>query len=133
MALGDGSLGQPSVVTNPALMQAAAAAAAAAAAQAQLQSTRHLRMLYVGNLPPNQSQRELIDFFNAQFAATGIAKGGNPTPVVGMQYTPINQFGFIEFAEPEDATTGLALDGLNYKGNSLKIRRPKSYQQAFPG
>jgi splicing factor U2AF subunit len=36
-------------------------------------------------------------------------------------------FAFVEFQDPTDATNASNLDGVNYKGTPLKIKRPKDY------
>jgi len=41
-------------------------------------------------------------------------------------------FAFIEFRSIDETTAAMAFDGINYLGQSLKIRRPRDYQ-ALPG
>ena len=33
----------------------------------------------------------------------------------------------VQFRTPEDATAGLALDGIQFRGVAMRIRRPKDY------
>ena len=41
-------------------------------------------------------------------------------------------FAFLEFRSIDEATQAIAFDGINFKGQSLKIRRPHDYQP-MPG
>merc|ERR1719402_1818799 len=73
--------------------------------------TRQARRLYVGNIPFGVSEEEMMDFFNQQMHLSGLAQAeGNPIL----------------------ATQAMAFDGINFKGQSLKLRRPRDYQP-MPG
>lgn len=37
-------------------------------------------------------------------------------------------FAFLEFRSIDETSQGIAFDGINFKGQSLKIRRPHDYQ-----
>ena len=41
-------------------------------------------------------------------------------------------FAFLEFRSIDETTQAIAFDGINFKGQSLKIRRPHDYQP-MPG
>eukprot|EP01089_Gocevia_fonbrunei_P004354 TRINITY_DN14371_c0_g1_i1.p1 TRINITY_DN14371_c0_g1~~TRINITY_DN14371_c0_g1_i1.p1 ORF type:complete len:332 (+),score=92.27 TRINITY_DN14371_c0_g1_i1:513-1508(+) len=49
-------------------------------------------------------------------------------PVSACQINVEKSFAFLEFHNPEDATAGMALDGITLQGQALKVRRPKDYQ-----
>jgi len=90
------------------------------------QQTRQARRLYVGNIPLDISDQELIDFFNTAMTSSGVPLKVSP-PVMGAQLNLEKSFAFLEFAATEDATAGMALDGITLQGQSLKVRRPKDY------
>lgn len=45
---------------------------------------------------------------------------------------PINLFFFAQFRSVDETTQAMAFDGINFQGQSLKIRRPRDYQP-LPG
>lgn len=94
-----------------------------------LASSRQSRRLYIGNLPANINEQQLAEFFNtAMITAKVTQKAGNP--VVTVQMNKDKGFAFIEFRSPDDATAGIAFDGIILQGNALKVRRPKDYAGA---
>ncbi len=72
-------------------------------------------------------QQDLVDFFNAAMVNAGIVQPGH-LPVVSSQLNHDKSFSFLEFTSTDEATAGMALDGITLNSNSLKIRRPKDYQ-----
>jgi len=90
------------------------------------QQTRQSRRLYVGNLPPNAVDVELMEFFNAALIAANVATSpGNP--VVSCQINYEKNFAFLEFRTVEETNAGMGFDGITLHGHSLKVRRPKDY------
>jgi len=89
----------------------------------------------------------VIAFLNETFLQNGISNGASGNPIVSNQFNqdkycvlfflfwdflfkrhPFSRnFAFVEFRTPEEATRGLALDGLSYNGASLRVKRPKDY------
>ncbi|XP_046913079.2 U2 small nuclear riboprotein auxiliary factor 50 [Dermatophagoides farinae] len=93
--------------------------------------TRQARRLYVGNIPFGCSEEEMIDYFNQQMHICGFAQGpGNP--VLACQINLDKNFAFLEFRSIDETTQAMAFDGITFKGQSLKIRRPHDYQP-MPG
>ncbi|XP_023242304.1 splicing factor U2AF 50 kDa subunit-like isoform X2 [Centruroides sculpturatus] len=93
--------------------------------------TRQARRLYVGNIPFGCSEEEMMDFFNTQMHACGFSQApGNP--VLACQINLDKNFAFLEFRSIDETTQAMAFDGINFKGQSLKIRRPHDYQP-MPG
>ena len=73
----------------------------------------------------------MLDFFNQQMHLCGLAQApGNP--VLACQMNLDKNFAFIEFRSIDETTAGMAFDGINFMGQSLKIRRPRDYQP-LPG
>ncbi len=66
-------------------------------------------------------------FFNQQMHLTGLAQAeGNP--ILACQVNLDKNFAFLEFRSVDETTQAMAFDGINYRGQSLKIRRPHDYQ-----
>uniref|UniRef100_T1INQ3 Splicing factor U2AF subunit n=1 Tax=Strigamia maritima TaxID=126957 RepID=T1INQ3_STRMM len=93
--------------------------------------TRQSRRLYIGTLPFGATEEELMEFFNHQMHVSGLAQApGNP--VLACQINLDKNFAFLEFRSIDETTQAMAFDGINFKGQSLKIRRPHDYQP-MPG
>lgn len=88
--------------------------------------TRQARRLYVGNIPFNISENELIEFFQTNLISSEAS--GAPS-VITCQINVDKNFAFVEFRTIEDTTNAMALDGISCKGQPLKIRRPHDYQK----
>ncbi|XP_012158820.1 splicing factor U2AF 50 kDa subunit-like [Ceratitis capitata] len=93
--------------------------------------TRQARRLYVGNIPFGITEEEMMEFFNQKMHLIGLAQAdGNP--VLACQINLDKNFAFLEFRSIDETTQAMAFDGINFKGQSLKIRRPHDYQP-MPG
>lgn len=93
--------------------------------------SRQARRLYVGNIPFGVTEEMMMDFFNTQMKHAGLAQAeGNP--VIACQVNLDKNFAFIEYRSVDETTQAMAFDGINFQGQSLKIRRPKDYQP-LPG
>ena len=93
--------------------------------------TRQAGRLYVGNIPFGVSEEEMMDFFNQQMHLLGLAQDdGNP--ILACQIYLDKNFAFLEFRSIDETTQAMAFDGINFKGQSLKLRRPRDYQP-MPG
>lgn len=91
-----------------------------------LHPTRHARRLYVGNLPVDTTDAQVGDFFNrALITAKGVEGEGNP--VISVYLNLDKRFAFIETRSVSEAAAGLALDGVLFRGMSLRMRRPNDY------
>jgi len=92
-----------------------------------MHADRSGRRVYVGNLPINVNENELRDFFNATMVA---AQGPNRKPgssVLGVFLNIRGRFAFIEFRSATEATQAMDLDGIMFRGLSLKMGRPTNF------
>jgi len=89
--------------------------------------TRQARRLYIGGVPFGATEEAMMDFFNQQMHMAGLATGpGNP--VLAVQINLDKNFAFLEIRSVDEASSALAFDGINFMGQSLKIRRPSDYK-----
>lgn len=108
--------------------------------------TRQARRLYIGNIPFGVSEEEMMNFFNQQMHMSGLAQAdGNP--ILACQVNLDKNYAFLEFRwvlgfgwihkslvlfnilrSIDETTQAMAFDGINFKGQSLKLRRPHDYQ-----
>lgn len=72
-------------------------------------------------------QDEMMEFFNQQMHLSGLAQAAG-NPVLACQINLDKNFAFLEFRSIDETTQAMAFDGINFKGQSLKIRRPHDYQ-----
>ncbi|CAH0564356.1 unnamed protein product [Brassicogethes aeneus] len=93
--------------------------------------TRQARRLYVGNIPFGVTEEEMMEYFNQQMHLSGLAQAAG-NPVLACQINLDKNFAFLEFRSIDETTQAMAFDGINFKGQSLKIRRPHDYQP-MPG
>ncbi|XP_075158400.1 splicing factor U2AF 50 kDa subunit-like [Haematobia irritans] len=93
--------------------------------------TRQARRLYVGNIPFGVTEDEMMDFFNQQMHLVGLAQADG-SPVLACQINLDKNFAFLEFRSIDETSQAMAFDGINFKGQVLKIRRPHDYQP-MPG
>ena len=103
-----------------------------AANTANLPGTRQARRLYVGGLPIPISEPELKQFFDAAMkqAFPDLPPGDS---VVSIYLNLEKKFGFVEMRTPEEATTGMSLDGIVMRGMTLRIKRPSDYNPQIHG
>jgi len=93
--------------------------------------TRQARRIYVGNIPFGFSEQEMIDLFNQQMHLAGLAQAeGNP--ILACHINRDKNFAFLECRSIDETTAAMAFDGISFKGQSLKLRRPHDYQP-IPG
>ncbi|MCO5563459.1 hypothetical protein L7F22_017101 [Adiantum nelumboides] len=104
------------VTVNPAL-----------AAVSLTQATRNFRRLYIGNVPASVSDGELLEFINAAMLSVNVNHLPGTKPCLNCMVNVEKSYAFAEFLTPEDATNGLAFDGITLHGTTLKIRRPRDY------
>jgi len=89
--------------------------------------TRQARRLYIGGVPFGATEEAMMEFFNQQMHMAGLATGpGNP--VLAVQINLDKNFAFLEIRSVEESSAALAFDGINFMGQSLKIRRPSDYK-----
>eukprot|EP00923_Selenidium_pygospionis_P024880 GHVN01043686.1.p1 GENE.GHVN01043686.1~~GHVN01043686.1.p1 ORF type:complete len:441 (-),score=84.96 GHVN01043686.1:131-1453(-) len=89
-------------------------------------ATKHARKIYVGNLPVEASEASIIAFFNESLQNLLPNKPpGNV--IIGCYLNAQRRFGFIEHRSIEEANFTLGLDGINFGGVALKLRRPQDF------
>jgi splicing factor U2AF subunit len=88
--------------------------------------TRQARRLYVGGIAYGTTEAGLAEFFNAQMINHNLITAPG-VPVVNAQINTERGFAFLEFRSVEECTNCLAMDGMSFGGQSLKIKRPKDY------
>ncbi|KAL6522771.1 hypothetical protein OROHE_016618 [Orobanche hederae] len=97
------------------------------------QATRPMRRLYVENLPPSASEKDLIECINKSFLSYGVNYIQGTQPCISCIIHKEKSQALLEFLTPEDASSALALDGMSFSGANLKLRRPKDYANVTTG
>jgi splicing factor U2AF 65 kDa subunit len=121
---------KPATLVNPAGIGGAATVVAAAPLASQ--ATRHARRLYVGGLQPPIVQDELEEYFTRvireriRFVHNPLPEGSRP--VMSIYINQERRFAFVEFATIELACAVIKMDGIEYQGMPLRIKRPNDYQ-----
>ena len=78
-------------------------------------------------------QEDLRDFFNRVMAE---AQGSDRNPgdsVLSVYINHARRFAFAEFRTMEEATAAMALDGISYQGESLKVPHCSCNFSSNPG
>lgn len=79
----------------------------------------------------NQQMHMAGELFLVQITIMAYFKGlatGPGNPVLAVQINLDKNFAFLEIRSVDEATSALAFDGINFMGQSLKIRRPSDYK-----
>ncbi|KAF1322425.1 Splicing factor u2af large, partial [Globisporangium splendens] len=89
------------------------------------QQTRHARRIYVGGIG-DVNEAEISEFFNDVIdRALGERQEGGA--VVSVYINRERHFAFVELRSIELTTACMNLDGVSFRGQPLKIRRPNDY------
>ncbi|KAK3675637.1 hypothetical protein LTR78_004278 [Recurvomyces mirabilis] len=103
-------------------------------------TARQSKRLFVYNIPSSATDDSVSDFFNLQLNGLNVTRGQDPC--ISAQLSKDRTYALLEFKTAEDATNGMALDGINMEpeamdtsngdsnGSSaqgLQIKRPKDY------
>eukprot|EP00736_Rhodelphis_marinus_P005695 Rmarinus@m.1825 len=99
------------------------------AAMLTMQQTRHARRIYLGNIPLDSTEAAIQEFVNhtmwmARATETSPEAGGC---VLSVYINYEKRFAFVEFRTMQEANNAMNLDGIVYRGFSLKVRRPTDY------
>ncbi|KAH8401129.1 hypothetical protein KR009_003163 [Drosophila setifemur] len=91
--------------------------------------TRQARRLYVGNIPFGVTEEDMMEFFNQQIKALGLdcSRKWDGKAVLTCQTNLEKNFAFLEFRSMDEATEAINFDGIMFRGQMLKIRRPHDY------
>eukprot|EP00245_Coleochaete_scutata_P012905 TRINITY_DN508_c0_g4_i2.p1 TRINITY_DN508_c0_g4~~TRINITY_DN508_c0_g4_i2.p1 ORF type:complete len:397 (-),score=99.82 TRINITY_DN508_c0_g4_i2:626-1816(-) len=95
------------------------------------QATRHARRVYVGGLPPMANEQSIATFFSQVMQAVGGNTAGPGDAVVNVYINQEKKFAFVECRTVEEASNAMALDGINYEGVSVRVRRPSDYNPSM--
>uniref|UniRef100_A0A2S2PJY5 U2 snRNP auxiliary factor large subunit n=2 Tax=Schizaphis graminum TaxID=13262 RepID=A0A2S2PJY5_SCHGA len=68
----------------------------------------------------------MIKYFNQQLYLSGIAESDS-NPVLACKICAGSNYAFLEFRSTSVTTKSMCLDGIQFKGNYLKIKRPHEY------
>jgi splicing factor U2AF subunit len=127
----------PGAMTNPVMVAPGIIGYGTAMTDPQ---ARQQRRIYVGNIPRDTTEQELIAFFNEIMKKARIS---HEDAVLQATVNYEKNFAFLDFRTPEHATHAMGLDGIKLRDQYiLKIRRPKDYkapgeldssQPALPG
>ncbi|CZU00385.1 splicing factor U2AF large subunit [Plasmodium falciparum NF54] len=93
------------------------------------------RKLYIGNIPPNSKQEDVVDFFNNSILAV-IKDSSLDVKIGDVQLMPVikceifnsdSRFCFLEFRTVQITWLCLKLDSIPYNNYCLRIGRPHDY------
>ncbi|KAK5112508.1 hypothetical protein LTR62_004265 [Meristemomyces frigidus] len=105
-------------------------------------TARQSKRLFVYNLPGSATDDSVSDFFNLQLNGLNVTRGQDPC--ISAQVSKDHSYALLEFKTAEDATNGMALDGITMEADAnametsngasngsssqgLQIKRPKDY------
>ncbi|ALC41330.1 U2af50 [Drosophila busckii] len=89
--------------------------------------TRQARRLYVGNIPFSTTNVDMMEFFNEKLQLLFDASAQVGNAILSCQVNLDKNFAFLEFRSMDEATVAMSFDGILYRGQTLKIRRPHDY------
>ncbi|KAI8929854.1 hypothetical protein BC831DRAFT_442347 [Entophlyctis helioformis] len=87
---------------------------------------RQAKRLYVGNIPPTCSEDRIVAFMSASYEQLPVPKDPGDA-AVNAHVKADRGYAFVEFRTPEEAARALALDGVVFEGQTLRVRRPKDF------
>lgn len=93
-------------------------------------AVRAAKRVYVGNLPYSVSENEIRQFFNNVMVACQGPDREAGDSVIGVYLNLQKRFAFVEFRSPIEATQALDLNGIQFRGESLKMGRAVNYNPA---
>ncbi|MES1903598.1 MAG: U2 small nuclear RNA auxiliary factor 2, partial [Paramarteilia canceri] len=86
------------------------------------------KRLYVGNIPLSTDESDIIEFFDNMMQANSLKSAEPGSCVISSQLNHDKNFAFIEMRSVDETTNAMVLDGVQFHGSPLKIRRPRDYQ-----
>ena len=89
------------------------------------EQSKEERELYIGNVPPNVTNAQFVDFLNRtiEYLHLNTAKGG---PVLNAWVSVEGQYAFVQLRSIDETNNALLLNGLPCLGQPLKVGRPKA-------
>lgn len=91
------------------------------------QAAKAQRELHIGNIPEGTHELELKLHLEAVVAAAGMRDAGLGAGPVVLQVRCSAKFAFAEFRSVGETSALMALDGSMFKGNTLRVQRPRAY------
>ena len=89
--------------------------------------TRPSRRLFVSNIPCVATEEVLRGYFNYQMRIFELCRApGNP--ILAVEINLDKKSAFLEFRSVEETSKALALDGVYFGNQCLKICRPSDYE-----
>lgn len=86
------------------------------------------KRLYIGNIPLSTDEGELVDFFQ-QMMEINCLRSPEPGPsIISAQVNHDKNFAFVEMRSVDETSNAMTLDGVEFHGCALKIKRPRDYQ-----
>lgn len=93
-----------------------------------MQQTRHARRLYVGGIPQTASENDIAEYFRDILKrALPPDQATTRDPVISVYMKREKCFAFVELISIELTSACCQLDGLQFQGQSLRIRRPNDF------
>lgn len=93
-----------------------------------MQQTRHARRVYVGGIPATASENDIAQYFRDVLGRSlSPSDSDGRDPVVSVYLNREKCFAFVELTSIELTSACCQLDGLQFNGNSLRIRRPNDF------
>ncbi|KAG1368738.1 putative protein phosphatase 2C 55 [Cocos nucifera] len=99
--------------------------------QAMTQATRHARRVYVGGLSATANEQSVAAFFNQVMAAIGGNTAGPGDAVVNVYVNHERMFAFVDMRSVEEASNAMALDGIIFEGEPVRVRWPTDYNPSL--
>ncbi|KAJ3262265.1 hypothetical protein HK103_002678 [Boothiomyces macroporosus] len=121
-ATGTGSFGTPAVPE----FGYGAIQYGAIAAIVDTSAGRSQKKLYFGDLPPDVTEEQVVEWVNSSYEKMGLEKGEG-RPALNCKFEKNKEHCHVEFRTVDETTTALSLDGVEFKGKTIKVRRPKDY------
>lgn len=94
-----------------------------------MQASRHTRRIFVGNLPPSATEKELTQLFARGLAAAGATEAAG-CAVSDIFLNSEKHFAFVELRTSVEAANMLALEGISLRGYQFTLRRPHEFKLA---
>lgn len=102
-------------------------AAAGGAPSHQDPATKAARELHIGNLPEGTQELELRSHLEALVDASGLRDEALGPGQVVVQVRCSLKFAFAEFRSVDECSRCMMLDGALFKGQPLRVQRPRAY------
>eukprot|EP01041_Mallomonas_annulata_P004139 gene4139-8227_t len=94
-----------------------------------MKQSRHARRLYIGSIPQNYANEELLTRFLNYAISLGLDEDPEVASyILSVYMNPKKYFAFVELNSVDLTTACLEIDGILFYGNALKIQRADEYK-----